>query len=515
MAEYTFDDVQKMGGSEYTFDQVRAMSNEGFSPVNMVKNVPKSAANFAGGLWQAVTNPIDTVTTLADAAAGGLRNLVPNRVRSAIDTIDWNPQAADRATATADAVGQVYKDRYGGARNILSTIENDPVGAAADLSTVLGLGGGAARAVGLTKPADVLSKAASVTNPVNAAVQVGSKAADLGGKAAAYTIGGLGTHTGGRTLTEAYQAGKAGGTAQDALTANMRGTAAMDAALDTARQGLQNMRNEMMSKYLADKKSWANNPTPLDFKPIEQAFSNVVGSMRQGNHWKVGGDELKTVKEIADVLDEFRKDPTSHTALGFDALKQRIDAIYPASQMHTQAQRAVTATRNSVKDSIVKQSPDYADAMRSYEKAAELQNEITRALSLGDRASKDTALRKLQSVTRNNANTNYGNRVGMVEALQSAGGTDIMPALAGQALSSWMPRGLGTAVGGATLAASATNPAWLAALPIQSPRLMGEAALLAGKGARVGGGLLGDIYNPALAQYLGQAGLLSQPELAR
>jgi hypothetical protein len=57
-----------------------------------------------------------------------------------------------------------------------------------------------------------------------------------------------------------------------------------------------------------------------------------------------------------------------------------------------------------------------------------------------------------------------------------------MPQLAGQALSSAAPRGLqgiGSAVAGATTAFA--NPAYLAALPLTSPRIVGEAAYYAGK----------------------------------
>ena len=60
-----------------------------------------------------------------------------------------------------------------------------------------------------------------------------------------------------------------------------------------------------------------------------------------------------------------------------------------------------------------------------------------------------------------------------------------MPALAGQALSSWTPRGLGNVVGAATVGGAAYNPGLAALLPLQSPRLVGEAALKAGQAARM------------------------------
>ena len=119
----------------------------------------------------------------------------------------------------------------------------------------------------------------------------------------------------------------------------------------------------------------------------------------------------------------------------------------------------------------------YARTMQAYTESSDLIREIELALSLGQRASADTAMRKLQSLTRNNVNTNYGQRVQLANELEQQGGRDIMTALAGQSMSSPIPRNLaGQAAGLGTLASSITNPATLAAAPFMSPRLMGEAA---------------------------------------
>ena len=96
-------------------------------------------------------------------------------------------------------------------------------------------------------------------------------------------------------------------------------------------------------------------------------------------------------------------------------------------------------------------------------------------------------MRKLQSLMRNNVQTNYGNRLDLARKLEGEGGVSLLPALAGQALNSWEPRSLaGRLGGGATLgvAAFAQNPWALAALPAQSPKAMGG---LAYGGGRVAG----------------------------
>jgi hypothetical protein len=83
---------------------------------------------------------------------------------------------------------------------------------------------------------------------------------------------------------------------------------------------------------------------------------------------------------------------------------------------------------------------------------------------------------------RNNVNTNFGYRQELANKLMEKGGGDLMPALAGQALSSYTPRGLvgqGMDVGAGLTAFS--HPGALATIPLTSPRLMGETAYKMGQ----------------------------------
>lgn len=57
--------------------------------------------------------------------------------------------------------------------------------------------------------------------------------------------------------------------------------------------------------------------------------------------------------------------------------------------------------------------------MKNYENASNLIREIEKTLSLNPKASIDTALRKLQSVMRDNVNTNYGKRGDLVGATKA------------------------------------------------------------------------------------------------
>ena len=148
-------------------------------------NAPESAGKFVSGIAQSLVHPIDTLTSISDLAAGGFYNAMPKAVQSAINAIEVNPDAQQRAIKTANAVGGEYKQRYGDMDKIKATLATDPVGAAADLSMIFS---GGASATSRVAPAasKALATAAAVTNPMTpvvGTVNLGSKAVGAGGKA--------------------------------------------------------------------------------------------------------------------------------------------------------------------------------------------------------------------------------------------------------------------------------------------------------------------------------------------
>jgi hypothetical protein len=311
---------------------------------------------------------------------------------------------------------------------------------------------------------------------------------------------GLTTGAGEESISQAIQAGRTG---NQAFLQNLRGDVSAMDVLDQAKDALANMRanrsqayrtniqSTMPSAEIVAGKALPKAPPKLDFAPISGALDDVVETLKvktpTGSQFKIGSAEINKIEELQDVVKTWQKDPSLHTAEGLDALKQRLDALYPDSPMQKQVQRAVTSVRNTVKDTIVAQDKNYAKTMKAYEESLSLEREIERALSLGNRSAADTAIRKLQSLTRNNANTNYGYRMELAKALQEQGGQDIMPALAGQALSSFTPRGLagqGAALGIGAGGALTVNPMALAALPLTSPRLVGMGAYGLGRATR-------------------------------
>lgn len=135
-----------------------------FSTSKMVGNLPSSAGKFAEGMVQPVVAPVKTGTALANLASGAIV-----KGAESVGLPVSGERLAEEDVQTFNAVANFYKDRYGTFDGFKKALQDDPVGVAADLSTVLGGGGMAAKAGGLSKVSKVLSTASKFTDPVQLA----------------------------------------------------------------------------------------------------------------------------------------------------------------------------------------------------------------------------------------------------------------------------------------------------------------------------------------------------------
>lgn len=163
-------------------------------------NIIPSAAAMAGGMYEAITNPIQTAKGLSLAAYGGARNVaeatLPTGAFEAIKSIE-DPETAKQAVEVANAIGGIYKDRYGSVNQLLDTIRTDPVGAAADLSIIFS--GGAAATTKLPTVSKALGTIGRGLDPVGALT---GKVIETGARAAAGGINYLATSAPTRALNE-------------------------------------------------------------------------------------------------------------------------------------------------------------------------------------------------------------------------------------------------------------------------------------------------------------------------
>jgi hypothetical protein len=306
------------------------------------------------------------------------------------------------------------------------------------------------------------------------------------GSLASEVLGNL-SGVGSQAYKTAYNAAVQGGDKLKALASNLRKQAPMENVVDDALLGLTNMGKELQNQYRSGMIDIKKDKTILDFKGIDKSIDDArnLGIFKGKVNKKEIVDEVDRIKAIVD--DWKKENPAEfHTPEGMDQLKQMIGLELEKIPFEQQTLRkAVGGVYSSVRDEVKKQAPVYDSVMKKYSEGLDQASELKKALGLGNKSSVDSSLRRLQSVMRDNVNTNYGNRVNYAEMLEQASGKPIMAQLAGQSLSSPTPRGLQKLLPSVTGAgAFALDPMFLATLPAQSPRLMGEATILAGKASR-------------------------------
>jgi hypothetical protein len=200
-------------------------------PGEALANVGTSATNFYKGLVTAITNPVQTATGILDVGAGALQKLLPKDLVDLVNQIDTNPEASKRAVDMANAVGGMFKDRYGSVDALKNTLATDPVGAASDLSTLF-TGGAGAMARIAPATSKVLSTAAKYTNPLAPVIAAANYGLALGAKGAGNVVD---------AMAGERAANRAGNIVRNALTEEGRAPqnlAAAQNALANAQPGM-------------------------------------------------------------------------------------------------------------------------------------------------------------------------------------------------------------------------------------------------------------------------------------
>jgi hypothetical protein len=432
-------------------------------------NFPRSAYELGKSTFEAVTSPIETGKAVVDLGSSVLGKM---------GVTDASPEMANR-------VGKFYTNRYGGVENAKNTFATDPAGFLADAATILTGGGTAVRQIpGAAKVGKAVERAGAVIDPLN----VAAKAVKGGGKAAAVGLG-FTTGTGTRAVEEAAKAGYRGGEQGQAFVGQMRGTAPVTEVVETIKPAIASLREQRSKAYREGMAGVTKDKSVLKFNDIDNAINKVKG---RGYFEGKSKDPAAASawQELKTVVDDWKSgDPAVyHTVEGVDALKQAVGSIRDSLPYNTPARNAANEVYSAIRGEITRQAPDYARVMSEYETASDLLNEISTTLSQNPKASIDTQVRKLQSILRNNANTNYGRRVELGEMLASQGASNLFPQLAGQAMSSFSPRGLSGALAGAGALystvpnlAQGLTPTGALQLASTSPRAVGEMTYAAGQ----------------------------------
>lgn len=487
-----------------------------------LRDVPGAAArNFGSSLYRQLQNmgegflhPIDTLSTmgrlgLSQLAQPGMMtlnaikpHLSPEYQRKIDDFTSW-------LNAPGAAMGKDFSDAYGGWDKIKRTLAEDPARVLSDVLMFTPEGG--------VKTVGAAGKLAAKVPGVGAA---GRMAASLPEAAAVSAIGQT-SRTGEAVRDMALAGRRSVATGDKSALNNLRGKVPYADIVGDLGDAMETLRKQQQAEYVAGMDPVKRNSARVDTDNIDQALdsANAIGTRTYDlngvpytRNLETNANALGIRDKIKDIVEQWKTpndlppgvsqadyEAAVHTPWGLDELKQQVGnlrkALSPTENGYRPAYAYATSVYNGLKNEIKRVDPTYASTMEKYATSADYLDEAQKALLGSRKASADASLRKLQSVFRNDANTGYGNRVQLFrDLLDKSGRGDIAGKMAGQAMSSWWPRGIAGAVvnpltllGGGALAHLAAGPAGAAVgaalSPMLSPRLMGEAAFAYGRNA--------------------------------
>ena len=391
-------------------------------------NLFPSAVQFGKDITYPIREPLDFAKNIATLGKGVVELAIPGEQEN---------------EKVARDVGRFLANRYGGMENVKKTIAEDPVGFMSDVSAIFTFGGTlAAKAPG--QLGTIGAKASQVGQAVDPLMLVGKTAKTTGAGVA--ELSGKLTGAGAEAVKTAVRAGQEGGQASSAFVRNILGKESPEVTVAKAKSGIDEMRRKKNLAYQQGMEA-IDSSKKIDFDAVEKLIKEQLDEFyitgKEGKVLKGGKTTQTKIDEIKKLVKAWKADKSLHTVEGIDALKIAIDDLKPSITDKTkQAAFAVDRTKNIVKKAIVDAEPKYAKVMQDYSDAASLLDEIQKSLIGGNKASADTALRKLQSVMRNNVNTNFGARLENFRNLDSIDDLFLAERVAGQALSPLGGRGI-------------------------------------------------------------------------
>ena len=464
-------------------------------------NLPSSAMKFGKELYEAVTSPVETVKNIGMVMAGGLKNITPEVVQKFITSISKEPGQIDQAVQMANAVGGEYAKKYGSVEGFKQALAADPVSVIGDMSILLTGGGSvAAKVPGIASIGKAAATAGRAIDPLNLAAKAVTKPLQLAEMLATPTVAGI-------SGTSPSAIRQAATTGRESITDVARGTEKAQAFLDqttgkapatdavqVAREAVDELRKARSAEYNAGMANIKTDKKVLDFTRIDQAVLDADKYAYFKNALK-NPEAAKALEEVSDIIKDWKSRPAReyHTPEGFDNLKQAVGGVLEKYKPGTTEYKAVSEVYNAIKKDIVKQAPAYGKVMKDYLEASDTLQDLAKSLVSNDRAASDLTLRKLQSIFRNNVNTNYGSRLEKAKILEGAGADTLFPMLAGQVFNSPTPRGIQGAIApfaaSGSIAAALANPSMWPAIAAtaaataasSSPRIVGLTSYYGGK----------------------------------
>ena len=314
-----------------------------YNPLESLKNVPANAMSYGKDMLSFFRHPKESAEALGGILAGGVQAAV----------------ASDKQTPERETFRNFidfYKERYGSPEAALNTLEEKPVDALADMSTVLmgaggltRLAGSAAKAGPVVAAGKAITRAGAAIEPVNAVVggaaKVAKSAIPKGYPRKAYESA-VKFNT---TLSEAERAQLT----QTALDAGIMPTIK---GVEKLRNLITDLDNEITNALQIRTKEGQVIPTAKLYKHFGKVQTDALGDLMHE-------DALKAVKKVKDQLGaKIRAGKTYMTPMEVQRLKQgvykRLKTAYASNKYDPAGVQAQKAVARAAKDALEDLFPD-------------------------------------------------------------------------------------------------------------------------------------------------------------
>jgi hypothetical protein len=454
-----------------------------------IQNAPKSAWEFGKAVVQPFIAPIETATAIGNVGAGLL-----SKTKGALG-VKQDPTEKAKTEASADAIGQFYKERYGSLGGVKRALAEDPVGVMADAATALTGGGAlAARLPGMA------GRVGSATQAVGTAIDplsIITKAPAVATKAVTSLTNFPLSLQSGASYKSLQQAVNAGLTANPVFMSHLSGSTPPTDLVKRVNDGIAQVAKQRSAEYMAGMGRIASNQ-PLPYDKVDEALAAARNvAYHKGSPKNL--EAAQVLQEMENTIRKWRANPNmAHNIEDFDALKQTLRSIgYANTNKGTPARKIVDDVANAAKETI----PDkrYANIMENYQAATRELTDLSRELTAGNSSS----ITQIRKILRSQDTKAKGDLIKRLEQIDP----ELPYAIAGVELHSWMPQGLRGQIAGMLSAGGlggipylAMHPAPIVGLALSSPKLSGLTAYGIG---RAGG----------IAENVRQAAPLAAPAL--
>lgn len=461
---------QVMSYAQQQFSQQQPKQEQSQSDFDrMVSNIPSSAAQFGKDLIQPILHPLDTAESMAQLFFG------LGDKATGMQSPGVNPQVVD-------AVGQFMKERY--IDSPRESFIQDPVGMGSDVLGLLAGGGAlAAKVPGqVGRYGALINRAANIADPINIVGKAGGSAKRAIQKGATELIGET-TGVGGGAAERAINR-------SDDFKTGLKGEKTAKEVVDDAKSLMHQLSEKKRQSYLTNMENAEGFANTADLSNIQrslrESFDNFGVSGRIGDDGSLFLERGRNTKldkagisELNNIYDEIagwqKRVGDNVTYKDLDNLKGLLDKTYSEN---SDVRAFVAKVRKSISNELNANVDGYASAMSEYQKYLDIEHDL-KALSLTDKASTDTTLKKLSSTFRKN----FEGRTEAIKAAQEVGldFDKVMDTVAGMQMSPLLARGLmgkmsitsgiaGTAAG----IAGIVNPKIVLMLAGTSPRVMAQ-----------------------------------------